>query len=205
MRIGVVPAGRSLRPRWTQRRRTHTESPATRPMTPTCTRPQAIIEEPIHYLDLLLWYVRERRLPVEVLASGVASPQGPGMSDPFTATLTFADGRYAVFTQCLAGFQHLLMLDLAGTEGAIRTWWSGAMDRAKRPDFELKLQRAGARRPRSSPSRNRARSSSWRRGCATCWSMCRRARHWSRRARRCPARSCAWRSSRRWPSGGRLR
>ena len=103
-----------------------------------------ILEEPIHYIDLLLWYFRERGLPVEVSASGVASPQGPGMSDAFTATMTFADGSYAVFSQCLAGFEHSLVLELAGDQGAIRTWWSGAMDRTETPDFELKLKRAGA-------------------------------------------------------------
>jgi myo-inositol 2-dehydrogenase/D-chiro-inositol 1-dehydrogenase len=103
-----------------------------------------ILEEPIHYIDLLLWYFRERGLPVEVSASGVASPLGPGMFDAFTATLTFADGSYAVFSQCLAGFEHSLVLELAGEKGAIRTWWAGAMDRTHAPDFELKLQRAGA-------------------------------------------------------------
>ena len=103
-----------------------------------------ILEEPIHYIDLLLWYFRERGLPVEVSASGLASPLGPGMSDAFTATMTFADGSYAVFTQCLAGFEHSLVLDLAGDQGAIRTWWSGAIDRTETPDFELKLRRAGA-------------------------------------------------------------
>jgi myo-inositol 2-dehydrogenase/D-chiro-inositol 1-dehydrogenase len=103
-----------------------------------------ILEEPIHYIDLLLWYFRERGLPVEVAASGVASPLGPGMFDAFTATLTFADGSYAVFSQCLAGFEHSLVLELAGDQGAIRTWWAGAMDRTHTPDFELKLQRAGA-------------------------------------------------------------
>jgi myo-inositol 2-dehydrogenase/D-chiro-inositol 1-dehydrogenase len=103
-----------------------------------------ILEEPIHYIDLLLWYFRESGLPVGVSASGLASPLGPGMSDAFTATMTFGDGGYAVFTQCLAGFEHSLMLELAGTEGAIRTWWTGAMDRTETPDFELKLKRAGA-------------------------------------------------------------
>lgn len=103
-----------------------------------------ILEEPIHYIDLLLWYFRERGLPVEVSASGVASPKGPGLSDAFTATMTFADGSYAVFSQCLAGFEHSLMLELAGDRGAIRTWWTGAMDRTETPDFELKLKRAGA-------------------------------------------------------------
>jgi myo-inositol 2-dehydrogenase/D-chiro-inositol 1-dehydrogenase len=103
-----------------------------------------ILEEPIHYIDLLLWYFRERGLPVEVSASGLASSLGPGMSDAFTATMTFADGSYAVFSQCLAGFEHSLVLELAGDQGAIRTWWSGAIDRTETPDFELKLKRAGA-------------------------------------------------------------
>jgi myo-inositol 2-dehydrogenase/D-chiro-inositol 1-dehydrogenase len=75
-----------------------------------------ILEEPIHYIDLLLWYFRERGLPVEVSASGLASPLGPGMSDAFTATMTFADGSYAVFSQCLAGFE--LKLRRAGAESA---------------------------------------------------------------------------------------
>ena len=103
-----------------------------------------ILEEPIHYIDLLLWYFRERGLPVEVSAHGIASPLGARMYDAFTATLTFEDGSCAVFSQCLAGFEHSLVLELAGDRGAIRTWWVGAMDRTQTPDFELKLQRAGS-------------------------------------------------------------
>jgi myo-inositol 2-dehydrogenase/D-chiro-inositol 1-dehydrogenase len=103
-----------------------------------------ILEEPIHFIDLLLWYFREAGLPVEVSATGVPSPLGPGMYDAFSATLGFADGSYALFTQCLAGFEHSLVLEVAGDKGAIRTWWAGAMDRTTTPDFELKLQAAGA-------------------------------------------------------------
>ena len=102
-----------------------------------------ILEEPIHYIDLLLWYFRENGQPAEVRASGVPSPLGPGMYDAFSATLTFSDGSYAVFTQCLAGFEHSLVLELAGADGAVRTWWAGALDRTTTPDFELKLRRAG--------------------------------------------------------------
>ena len=103
-----------------------------------------ILEEPIHYIDLLLWYFRERGLPVEVSADGVASPLGAGMYDAFSATMRFGDGAYAVFSQCLGGFEHSLVLEIAGDQGALRTWWRGAMDRTETPDFELKLQRAGA-------------------------------------------------------------
>jgi myo-inositol 2-dehydrogenase/D-chiro-inositol 1-dehydrogenase len=103
-----------------------------------------ILEEPIHYIDLLLWYFRERGLPVEVSADGVPSARGAGMYDAFTCTLRFADGAYAVFSQCLGGFEHSLILEIAGDGGALRTWWAGAMDRTLEPDFELKLQRTGA-------------------------------------------------------------
>ncbi|MCX7364529.1 MAG: Gfo/Idh/MocA family oxidoreductase [Alphaproteobacteria bacterium] len=100
-----------------------------------------ILEEPIHYIDLLLWYFRERGLPVELSADGVPSPLGSGMYDAFTCTLRFADGAYAVFSQCVGGFEHSLVLEMTGDDGALRTWWAGAMDRTETPDFELKLQR----------------------------------------------------------------
>ena len=83
------------------------------------------------------------------------------MYDAFTCTLRFADGAYAVFSQCVGGFEHSLILEIAGDEGALRTWWAGAMDRTFEPDFELKLQRAAPPKPRSSRSRNPARCSSW--------------------------------------------
>ncbi|CAN5321693.1 N/A [soil metagenome] len=102
-----------------------------------------ILEELIHHIDLLLWYFRERGLPIEVSADGVPSALGAGMHDAFTCTLRFADGAYAVLSQCVGGFEHSLLLEIAGDGGALRTWWSGAMDRIDTPDFELKLQRAG--------------------------------------------------------------
>lgn len=103
-----------------------------------------ILEEPIHYIDLLLWYFRECGLPIEIAADAVASPLGKGMHDAFTCTLRFADGAYAVFSQCVSGFEHTLALEIAGDQGALRTWWAGAMDRTTTPSFELKLLRDGA-------------------------------------------------------------
>ena len=102
-----------------------------------------ILEELIHHIDLLLWYFRERGLPIEVSADGVPSALGAGMHDAFTCTLRFSDGAYAVLSQCVGGFEHSLLLEIAGDGGALRTWWSGAMDRTDTPDFGLKLQRAG--------------------------------------------------------------
>ncbi len=101
-----------------------------------------ILEEPVHYLDLLCWYFGAA--PVAITAAGTPSAHDPALHDSFTARLDFADGRHAVFTQILAGFEHSLTLDLAGANGSVRSWWQGAMDRTTTPSFELKLARAGS-------------------------------------------------------------
>ena len=101
-----------------------------------------ILEEPVHYLDLLCWYFAAA--PVAIHAAGTPIAHDPALHETFTARLDFADGRHAVFTQVLAGFEHSLTLDLAGANGSLRSWWQGAMDRTATPSFELKFARAGA-------------------------------------------------------------
>ena len=112
-----------------------------------------ILEELIHHIDLLLWYFRERGLPVEVSADGVPSALGAGMYDAFTCTLRFADGAYAVLSQCVGGFEHSLMLEIAGDGGALRTWWAGAMDRTLRR--RISSSSCSAPAPRSRGRRHR--------------------------------------------------
>jgi myo-inositol 2-dehydrogenase/D-chiro-inositol 1-dehydrogenase len=102
-----------------------------------------ILEEAVHYIDLLLLYFQACGLPVELSADGHLSPLGEGMHDSFTCTMRFTDGAYASFSQCLGGFEHSLVTEISGTDGAIRTWWAGATDRTPTANFELKLRRAG--------------------------------------------------------------
>ena len=40
----------------------------------------------------------------------------------------------------MAGFEHHLVLEITGAEGAIRTTWSGSMDRDHDAQFELRVQ-----------------------------------------------------------------
>jgi myo-inositol 2-dehydrogenase/D-chiro-inositol 1-dehydrogenase len=100
-----------------------------------------ILEEPVHYMDLLLWYFAAAGAPTTIEAFSVPSRLGPRMHDAVTIVLRFADGAYASFAQCLSGFEHSLTLELAGDDGAVRSWWAGAMDRTLTPTFALKLQR----------------------------------------------------------------
>ncbi|HVL58015.1 MAG TPA: hypothetical protein VM491_16080, partial [Burkholderiaceae bacterium] len=74
--------------------------------------------------------------PARVTAFG--SDPERRLSDYFTVVLEWGDGARAVLHQCLGGFEHHTVLEIAGSGGAIRTWWSGTMDRTLTPSFEMK-------------------------------------------------------------------
>jgi myo-inositol 2-dehydrogenase/D-chiro-inositol 1-dehydrogenase len=101
-----------------------------------------ILEEPVHYYDLAMWYMVGLGDPVAVSARG--TPAGErAMYDNFSSVLAFESGAYATITQSLAGFGHHLVVEIAGEEGAIRSTWSGADARSTAPSFDLTIRRAG--------------------------------------------------------------
>jgi len=107
-----------------------------------------ILEEPVHFFDSVMWYFAELGDPDRLVAFGNSRPRpdgtGAAMADNFTTVMHWPDGQYAVISQSLAAFEHHHVMEVIGTEGAIRTWWSGAEDRTREPSFELKVKRAGA-------------------------------------------------------------
>jgi myo-inositol 2-dehydrogenase/D-chiro-inositol 1-dehydrogenase len=103
-----------------------------------------LLEEAVHYFDLVLWYFTRHGDPVSLRAYGNARPgRDTGMHDNVTVVLRYRDGAYATLDHCVAGFEHHVVLEIAGTDGAIRTLWSGAMDRDGRAEFELRVQPRG--------------------------------------------------------------
>jgi len=86
-----------------------------------------ILEEPVHFFDLLLWYFAEHGDPVSLRAD--------------------ASGAFFTVTQFLSGFEHHCALEIGGTKGALRTWWSGADARITEPVAGLSILRAGAEAP----------------------------------------------------------
>lgn len=100
-----------------------------------------ILEEPIHHIDLVLWWCAALGPPVEVRAEGRLRPDG--LAPSFTASLRFADGAVASLAQTLDGFGHHLGLELVGAEGALRSHWSAADARSDRPSFALRAKRHG--------------------------------------------------------------
>lgn len=101
------------------------------------------LEEPVHFFDSLMWYFESAGDPVAVSSFGSSKSRDAGMSDNFTSIVRWPGSLYAVVTQTLAGFEHHHIMEIVGTEGSIRTWWSGTMDRTRDPAFEIKVQRKG--------------------------------------------------------------
>jgi len=103
-----------------------------------------ILEEPVHFVDFVMWYFESVGDPISVLAVGNSKNRQAGMSDNVSAIIRFPRGVYAVITQTLAGFEHHSAVEIVGMEGAIRTWWSATTARTLEPSHELKVQRRGA-------------------------------------------------------------
>lgn len=100
-----------------------------------------ILEEPVHFFDAAMWYFDGLGDPSSVLALGDTESGGAAMSQNFTAVLRFPGGAHAVISQTLGGFEYHQQLHVTGTEGSIRTWWSGTLDRTLQATFELRLGR----------------------------------------------------------------
>ena len=103
-----------------------------------------LLEEAVHYFDLALWYFARHGDPLSVSACGNQRPgRDNGMYDNVSILLRYASGAYVTLNQCVAGFEHYVVLEIAGAEGAVRTHWSGTMDRDPSAGFDLRVQTRG--------------------------------------------------------------
>ena len=110
-----------------------------------------IIEELVHHFDLLLWYFERAGDPVSISAAASSRRGTPRMAESFASVLRFPGDRHAVVTKTVAGFEYHLGVEVVGADGAIRSWWSGSMDRTRQAEYELKVRRRGADRPEAIP------------------------------------------------------
>jgi myo-inositol 2-dehydrogenase/D-chiro-inositol 1-dehydrogenase len=103
-----------------------------------------MLEEAVHYFDLALWYFARHGDPVSIRAVGnQRAGRDAGMYDNVSVLLRYAGGAYVTVNHSVAGFEHHLVLEIAGAEGAIRTHWSGTMDRDHSAAFDLRVQPKG--------------------------------------------------------------
>lgn len=103
-----------------------------------------MLEEAVHFFDLVGWYFARVGDPVSIRACGTRRPgRDPHLFDMLSATMRFPAGAYATITQCTAGFENHLVVEIAGTDGAIRSQWSGTMDRDHNPVYDFRVQARG--------------------------------------------------------------
>ncbi len=103
-----------------------------------------MLEEAVHYFDLALWYFARHGDPVSIRAIGnQRAGRIAAMFDNVSVLLRYASGAYVTISQSVAGFEHHLVLEVTGADGAIRTSWSGTMDRDHNAQFELRVQPRG--------------------------------------------------------------
>ena len=98
-----------------------------------------LLEELVHFADLIAWYFEPLGEPASVTARGTRRVDVPTLYDNAVVTLTWPGGAYATVTQCLSGFEDHKMLELSGTAGAVRATWSGVMDRTDTPRATLRF------------------------------------------------------------------
>ncbi|MBN8892050.1 MAG: Gfo/Idh/MocA family oxidoreductase, partial [Rhodospirillales bacterium] len=100
-----------------------------------------ILEEPVHFFDLLLWYFDGHGNPVSLRAQANGAD---GLTANLAVTARYASGAFFTVSQILTGFEHHCTLDIGGSAGALRAWWSAAEARTTEPVAGLSLQRGAA-------------------------------------------------------------
>lgn len=102
-----------------------------------------VLEEPVHFIDLMLWYFSAHGTPQTVHATATPGVLGSNLA----MTVRYGSGAFFTVSQILDGFEHHCALDIAGTEGALRSWWSAGDARVTESDAGLAIRRAGAEAP----------------------------------------------------------
>lgn len=99
----------------------------------------AILEEPIHYLDLARWLLGE---PAYVQAWANSRPGREYLFENLDVQLGFAGGGLALVTRSIAAYRHAVNLKLVGDKGALEARWEGEMDMDPTPKVSLVVHTA---------------------------------------------------------------
>lgn len=102
-----------------------------------------ILEEPVHFLDLLVWYFAAHGTPATVQATATPGALGGNVA----MTVRYGSGAYFTVSQLLDGFEHHCALDITGTSGALRSWWSAGDARVTESEAGLTIRRSGRDTP----------------------------------------------------------
>ena len=98
----------------------------------------AILEEPIHYLDLARWYFSSVGEPVALQAWSNSRDGREMLNENLDVRLEFPQAS-ALVTRSIAAYGHHVDLKLVGETGALHAAWCGSMDLDRSPHVALTL------------------------------------------------------------------
>ena len=99
-----------------------------------------ILEEPVHFYDLVKWYFGGQEEAVSVYALGNsrhAADENSGLFENINTSISFSKGGFATVNQTLAAYGHNLTGEFIGTSGVLQAKWLGASDRIRNPEYQL--------------------------------------------------------------------
>lgn len=106
----------------------------------------SILEEPIHYLDLARWYLKDTcGEPTTVQAWSNSRPGRDYLHENLDIRLEYSDSTQALVTRSIAAAEHSITLQIVGELGSLRASWHGRMDLDKHPSARLYLHNSGNR------------------------------------------------------------
>ncbi len=105
----------------------------------------SILEEPVHYLDLARWYLKDAwGEPSSVQAWATSRPGKEDLWENLDVRLEFSGAR-AIVTRSIAAYGHHVYLELVGETGSLRASWEGRFDLDFEPQVALWLHTSGER------------------------------------------------------------
>jgi len=98
----------------------------------------AILEEPIHYLDLARWYLSPHGEPVRLQAWANSRTGREMFNENLDVKLEYDSGAYALVTRSIAAFEHAVRLRVSTVKGSLLAHWYGSMDADTNPHVSLR-------------------------------------------------------------------
>jgi myo-inositol 2-dehydrogenase/D-chiro-inositol 1-dehydrogenase len=105
------------------------------------------LEEPVHYLDAIAWFLDSLGEPCTISAHGNRSDASlafrANTCDNFTAVVGYPGRAFAVFSQTLAAVEHHLSIKIFGSKAMLRAEWHAELDRSEHPSYSLEVSDQG--------------------------------------------------------------
>jgi myo-inositol 2-dehydrogenase/D-chiro-inositol 1-dehydrogenase len=105
------------------------------------------LEEPVHYFDVIAWFLDSVGEPSTIRAQGNRSDPGfafrADTCDNFAAIVGYPGRAFAVFSQALSAVEHHLSIKIFGSKAMLRAEWHAELDRAEHPSYSLEISDQG--------------------------------------------------------------